>query len=332
MHIRALFVTLCLVCNIVLCACKETSNKALTAYFQGSKFNKGLRIPSFLITPVIIVPKANNENSSNAKLISDEDFFEKGAIYMKFIPVKIIVNDSRASEENNDIEVNFRQALNRGSVNKTDVIENLKNETIRKDDDIENTTIASTTEETTTPNTSTTMNIDIKNATELSTTESSGLYPTAVYNDQTVNTLTITDGPPNYFLLPPLLNEEWKNFTVITNFNISKENTTEMVALVNTTLSSLVNETDSSMKGPYPPALYHNKEIDQVSITTNSYTNDSPLPPTKDDRWRSFSSSFGEIPTSNEFRPLAGLYYDGFLHKPLPKKPGFVPYNRYVLY
>ncbi|PZC79489.1 hypothetical protein B5X24_HaOG216269 [Helicoverpa armigera] len=331
MHNRALFATLCLICNVVLCECKQTSNKALTAYFQGSY--KGLKIPSFLITPVIIVPKANNENSSNAKLISDEDFFEKGAIYMKITPVKLMFNDTKASEENNDIEVNFRQALNRGSVNKTDGKETLKNETVPKDDNVENTTVASTTEGTTTPNTSTTMNNDMKNTTEISTTEPSGLYPTAVYDDKTVNTLTITDGPPNYFLLPPLLDEEWKNFTVTTNFNITKENKTEMVAFVNTTLSSLVNETGSTMRGPYPPALYHNKEIDQVSITTNSYTNDSPLPPTKDDRWRSFSSSFGEMfPTSNEFRPLAGLYYDGFLHKPLPKKPGFVPYNRYVLY
>lgn len=265
---------------------------------------------------------------------SDENIEDNSEKTNKIIPVRIVLNGTKVSEENNDIEVSFRQALNRGSKNEAN--ENKVNETMQGAVMAVNKTMESTLQDnkTTTPQTTTKTGNNLQNITELTTTEASGLYPTAVYNEQVVDTLTITNGPPNSFLLPPLLDEEWKNFTVSANINVTKSNTTvAMEKTENSTTSQSVNETDSTIKGPYPAALYHNAEIDQVSITTNSYTNESPLPPPRDDRWRSFSSLGEMFSTSSEFRPLAGLYYDGFLHRPLPNRnPGFVPYNQYFVY
>lgn len=263
---------------------------------------------------------------------------ENSATFKNSIPVRILLNTTKANKEHNDIEVSFRQALNRGSAGKTEVSDNKINETMQSNSMVNNNTIENKIQENKTniPDTTTTTAAELvlHNATEITSTEASGLYPTAVYNDQVVNTITITDGPPNSFLLPPLLDEEWKNFTVTANINITKENTTEAIEKPdNSTISQSANETDSTIKGPYPAALYHNEEIDQVSITTNSYTNESPLPPPRDDRWTRFSSLGEMFSTSSEFRPLAGLYYDGFVHRPLPNRnPGFVPYNQYVLY
>lgn len=303
------------------------------AYLKGDKIGKEFKIPALLIAPIIVVPKGYKINITGEEL-SDE-MFKNGLILKKFIPIRLIFNNTRTDAESNDIEVNFRQALNRGNL-KTEASENDANETVTNDNEnkVENaTTEHNMTEVTTTQ--ATTIPEVTQNVMKPTSTEASGIYPTAIYNNQQVETLTITDmkdRPPDYFLLPPLLNEEWKNFTVTANINITKENATETTEnVVISTMSPSVNVTDSTIKGPYSAALYHNGEIDQVSITTNSYTNESPLPPPQDDRWKSFS--FNQMfSTSNEFRPLAGLYYDGFLHKPLPSKPGFVPYNQYYLY
>lgn len=283
------------------------------------------------------MPKLKQQNKDSQNVSSDENYQEKRSIFQKITPVKIILKDTKITEGDNDIEVNFRQALNRGSATTNDVEEIETNETLKQNNDMVNdnkeeiSTIASGTaipETISTEDYKTTENV----TDNFTSTEGSGLYPTAVYDNQTVNTITIANGSPDYFLLPPLLNEDWKNFTLTTNINVVIENNTKPSTIFEVvTKSPSVNKTDGTIKGPYSAALYNNAEIDQLSITTNSYTNESPLPPPQDDRWRSFSS-LGEISASNEFRPLAGLYYDGFLHRPPYKYPGFVPYNRYVLY
>lgn len=301
------------------------------AYLKGDKIGKEFKIPALLIAPIIFVPKGYKINITGEEL-SDE-MFKNSIIFKKFIPIRLIFNNTKTNDESNDIEVNFRQALNRGNL-KTEASEKDANETVTDENKVENATADHNMTEVTTTQATTIAEVT-QNVMKPTSTEASGIYPTAIYNNQQVETLTITDmkdRPPDYFLLPPLLNEEWKNFTVTANINITKENATETTEnVVISTMSPSVNVTDSTIKGPYSAALYHNGEIDQVSITTNSYTNESPLPPPQDDRWKSFS--FNQMfSTSNEFRPLAGLYYDGFLHKPLPSKPGFVPYNQYYLY
>ncbi|KAF9418808.1 hypothetical protein HW555_004475 [Spodoptera exigua] len=304
---------------------KEKKPVTILAYLKENKLGKDFKIPALLIAPIVIVPKGYETNKTGEEL-SDE-------IFKRIIPIRLVFNNTKSNDDN-DIEVNFRQALNRGNLKGEASELNLNKSVTEENKTMNVTTGTNTTIETTTPQVTTILEVT-QNVMKPTSTEASGTYPTAIYNNQQVETLTITDmkdRPPDYFLLPPLLNEEWKNFTVTTNFNITKENATESTENAdNTTTSQSVNETDSTIKGPYSAALYHNGEIDQVSITTNSYTNESPLPPPQDDRWRSFSLN-QMFSTSNEFRPLAGLYYDGFLHRPLPTKPGFVPYNQYFRY
>ncbi|XP_026735009.1 uncharacterized protein LOC113498942 [Trichoplusia ni] len=236
-------------------------------------------------------------------------------------PLKII-NNLKVTENNNDIDVHFRQALNRGSVNKNDSMGIKLNETLKPSVSSINKTAEAVV---TTPKTVTvTEESKVDSINMTTSTESVEINLTPV-NGQS-ESLTIPIDSPDYFLLPPLIDDDWKNFTSI-NVSIGSDNKTSTNS--EQVEHSMANETDSTMKGPYPAALYNNTEIDKLSITTNSYTNGSPLPPPQDDRWKSFSSLDKMLPVLNEFRPLAGLYYDGFLHKPLYQKPGFVPYNRY---
>ncbi|CAH0585783.1 unnamed protein product [Chrysodeixis includens] len=312
--------------NFVFCENKTQNDSktkkvlAVLGYLNGYDVDQNQEKPYFLLAPIILVPKVIDIKPDGETLNGKETLQNEGKKQVTK-PLKI-VNNPKVTENNDDIDVHFRQALNRGSMAKNDSIGIKLNETINPSDNA--TKNATVVDVVTTPKTVTTQAPKVNDTTNITTsTESIETNPIGM-NGQS-ESLTLPIDSPDYFLLPPLIDQEWKNFTSI---NVSIENDNKTSTNSEQVEHSMVNETDSTIKGPYPAALYNNTEIDQLSITTNSYTNGSPLPPPQDDRWKS-SSLDKMLPVLNEFRPLAGLYYDGFLHKPLYKKPGFVPYNRY---
>ncbi|KAL4707830.1 hypothetical protein ACJJTC_001776 [Scirpophaga incertulas] len=137
--------------------------------------------------------------------------------------------------------------------------------------------------------------------------------------------------------------ENIDNFTETSENINNDENITHTINF--TTTLTPIPTTIKNTEGPYPTPQYNNS-IDTISITTegiqqgktfvgshsliDKYSEVSNkiidhkiqyLPPTNDIRWASFTNL---TTTKNEFQPLAGLYYDGFLHRPL-KKYYFVP-------
>lgn len=259
-------------------------------------------LPPILIIPVLI------ENSDNESIISNR-FNENKTFTLQ------LVHKNNINNEDNDINVGFRQSLNKGMGPYKKSTEDSKSEIkVRQiGNEIENkTVIANSTEQ----------NIiieNIKNTTEVekSTMLPEGLYPASNNSNIDTNSISLTTTTPDANL-PPITDNRWQNFTVSTTLNFMNESTTK--------------EPDSSTySGPYSAALYNNGMIDQISITTNSYTNEeSPLPSPKNERWRTFSQKTQY--SANQFKPLAGLYYDGFLHKPLIMLPGFIPRNYYNVY
>lgn len=276
---------------------------ALLAYKQYNDFETNTQLlPPLLIIPVFIGKLSN-------KTMVFNKFSEN-----KFLPLKLLHKNNLDNEEN-DIDVGFRQSLNRGmgSNNKSKEDET-KGEVTTDGNAIGNKTdIINNTVNITEQNETIKQNKNITGEIE-STTLPEGLYPASNHNNEYTNSISLTTTDAN---LPPIIDNRWQNFTVSTRLHFANQ--------------SITNEPDSSIhKGPYSAALYNNGMINQISITTNSYTNEeSPLPLPKNDRWRTFSQNTQY--SANEFKPLAGLYYDGFLHKPLVMLPGFVPRNYYNL-
>ncbi|XP_075977883.1 uncharacterized protein LOC142977694 [Anticarsia gemmatalis] len=341
MQFSALFVSFFILNNTVLCENKSNKVKrknelAIFGYVRDFKIDQdaiAAKFPAFLITPVFIVPIKDIRRHLNKININDALSEDSSAVSDTIMEGD---NDIQTNEVNSDIEVNFRQGLDRGNNSKKDMKNVKTDEDAGNDNNDDNnaTTDGTTTKsETTATETTTAIEVSTQELTTIldTTTEATVTYPNAIYDNKEVTSQTITVKNPDDILYPPLENDQWKNFT---STDILKENITKPAPSdpLNITRYPSVNETDSLIEGVYPPALYNNAEIDQLSITTNSYTNGSPLPPPQDDRWRRFSSLRKMLPTSNEFKPLAGLYYDGYLHRPILKAPGFEPYNRYHFY
>lgn len=210
---------------------------------------------------------------------------------------------------------------NNGETNELILPSSLKNNTV-------------TERESTTATALQTINVDKQRT--ISTNLNNSLLPT---NNDSIIDSTADKVPDQHFTLPPISDSRWQNFTLKANLSslMSDENNnvTMTNGLKNNTMSpptttEIVSESSTETvtygNGPYPTALYNNAMINQLSITTDYSTNEGPPSPYYD-RWGSFSeenkiSSQG----SSGFKPLAGLYYDGYLHRPL-KKFGFSPDN-----
>lgn len=208
--------------------------------------------------------------------------------------------DNFIDGNNQDYVDNYRQSLNRGPHNKMPMIGN---------EDMFRQSMGSS--NLTTNKNTTQLSINKIMNTTLLNNSSKDKNDTETINVTTENSL-------------PSVEDHWQNFTVNANLSVTK----------NESQVSTMNEltTDSSLtdNGPYSAALYDNAFIDQLSITTNSFTNEqSPLPSPKNDRWGTISPMKTPFP-ANGFKPLAGLYYDGYLHKPLFMVPGFIPKKNYI--
>lgn len=250
-----------------------------------------------LLQPIVIIPVL-------AKSLEDTIIPSNKIIkFNNHTKLTIQINDKNyIDDDEDDIHVGFRQSLNRGMGNNNESTEDLNakitvRQSVNETDQITNAT-------------------DVeggKNKTEKVeiTTLPTGVYPKTNNSREENNLISFTTAAPDANL-PPANDSRWQNFTM----DFGNETTIKPITSAN--------------KGPYSAALYNNGMIDQISITTNSYTNEeSPLPSPKDDRWRTFSQ---KTQSANEFRPLAGLYYDGFLHKPLIMLPGFIPRKYYDFY
>ncbi|CAB3221862.1 unnamed protein product [Arctia plantaginis] len=280
--------------------------------------------PGFVILPALIVsPVLKNKQNGDKSININE----------KLIVVNVteLTLNNNTQEDDRDFDANFREALDRGNSIKKHLKQIKLNETFSIIADVNNNG-TSEKEEVTTLETTSDPNITGNMTTELyTTTEIQGFYSNSRYNNTDINSLAITVKSPDSSLQPPLTKEEWFFFAMNTNISIAKDNKTEP-NLLNITGFPSENKPNSQTKGVYKAALYNNAEIDQLSITTNFYTNELALPPPQDDRWSNFSSLKKRLPPLTEFKPLAGLYYDGFLHKPVIKSPGFVPYNQFYFY
>ncbi|KAJ2949073.1 hypothetical protein O0L34_g6012 [Tuta absoluta] len=345
-----LFLVLVLLYNVVAYErTKETKRQsrhflALIGYLHGLKIGQdyALQIPQYLITPIVIVPSVNQQQSVNIQQASnDENYQENGGSIQTITPAKIIsaidTGTRKPDVENitysdvmndDDIEVPIRKKpmkinsntetmaaniiTDSGTQNTESNIKIMKNET-----QVEQMMITSTTSTEAT-----------KNETADTT---KGPYPLPIYDNKIISSVSLTtesisieNGQP----LPPVTDNRWQNFTLRANLSGVMPDESDNLTMINENTNNTTplqifseskTENSNISKGPYPNVWYNNEPINHLSIPTNYYTN---KPPSESyDEWGSYSP-MNILPSG--FKPLAGLYYDGFLHTPV-KKYGFVP-------
>lgn len=267
------------------------------------------------ILPLIIVPSVNLQDN----VISTNDNVEENqAVHLQNIPrVEIETNSTESVNDDNDIEIKFRQSLDRGNkvpkreINRTEPEVNHNNDSLNKSIQVSDTN-----------------EVDLNNlVTDLATTKEKATNDTLIFNHGNsifsenlykteFEPFKLTISTNDDFTVRQYSDDGWKNFTQISNAKVNQS--------LSKNLNSLVTGQNST-EGTYTAPLYNNTMIDQVSITTNSYTN-LESPPTQHDRWKLFSQLKRDSLKPSGFRPLAGLYYDGVLHSSLVKRPGFIPY------
>lgn len=300
---------------------------ALLGYLHGYKIGYDQAFQSAPIVPVIVLPTVSQHQSvSILKTICDIKFQENENKIQSTLPEKhVLSNTSAINKDYEDIEV-FKATTKRDSsesILNNDVTEEPK-DALRQADNSVN--MIATVNENTTKGTSTTeaqavseVSIQLNVTEEVNNTISSNTtetpvngYSTASYNNEFVTSIQLTTEVEEATGLPPVDDNRWKNFT-------NDEN------------SMRVTESQPTVPkpiGPYSDALYDNYNINNLVLTTEPYKKDPYLPPVQDERWKNFSSDTLHV-NSGQFKPLAGLYYDGFLHKPL-QKVGFIPRPNYI--
>lgn len=307
---------------------------ALLGYIHGFKIGQdfALQYPPYLVSPVIILPSTNQQQSVNIQQsAADENYQENSGTIQSIKPAKLIYNASISKE--NDIEIIYAPKRKVSQTDKSKYKDELVNITVRQNVILNNNGSSIVGKnDTKTDEIQAATNTNSTKVEEISktTAKPNGPYTSATYNNETVNSLKLTTISDEEQELPPVIDIRWHNFKANLSTLMSDDNVTPNIVLNNTALNFTTNSTDvvtessketvTYANGPYPNRLYNNAKIDQLSITTNYYTNED-----LSDGW---GSSVNEIQgqQSSGFKPLAGLYYDGFLHRPL-KKFGFIPPN-----
>ncbi|XP_034832230.1 uncharacterized protein [Maniola hyperantus] len=340
--------TLCLlIVHYANCLPKERENRhlfPLLGYLHGYKIgqNFAYQLHPFVLSPVVILPSVNQQQSVNVqKSAAGENYQENGGTFQIISPSRLISNITEATYKDNDSDVaGLQQTSKINILEKQDLpakpnLSSSDQDTFRQviTNETDVTTVKSTeTDDETVTLTTDTTDGEVENL--KSTTQVQGPYPTAVYTNENISTLSITTASlqinNSTSPVPPLqYNLTLPNME--NNQNFSKEN------LSNKSIKSNENvhpkaTVPTAFRGYSYPNPWYNPVADTLSITTDSYTNyKSPLPLAYDDRWQSFPSLRKSYPTS-EFQPVAGLYHDGFLHKQPIKKTGFIPFNSKYLY
>lgn len=308
---------------------------AILGYLHGFKIGQdiALQYPPFLVSPVIILPPTNQQQSINIQQSNaDENYQENLGNIQSIKPAKLISNATISKE--NDIEIIYAPKRKVPQIHKSKYEDELANITVRQNVVLNNNDTSTVNKnDTDTDDEEAVNNTTLANVEEIfeTTTKPKGPYVSPTYNNEAISSLTLTTVSDEEQQLPSVTDIRWQNFKGNLSTIMSDDNVTENIELNNTTALNFTTTstevvTESSKEivtytnGPYPNRLYNNAMIDQVSLTTNYYT-------TKDlsDGW---SSSVNELTGSKSsgFKPLAGLYYDGFLQRPL-KKFGFIPQN-----
>lgn len=302
---------------------------ALLGYLHGFKIGQdiALQYQPFIVPPVIILPSTNQQQSVNIQQsAADENYQENSGTVQFNKPAKLISNTTIGTKS--DIEIIYALKRKVPQNNKNKYNDELVNITLRQYNNDISTVHKNYTK---TDEVQAVNNTNLTKVEEIfeTTTKPKGPYISPAYNNQPANSLTLTTVSDEEQQLPPVIDKRWQNFKTNLSAIMSDDNVTANIELNNTTSLSLTTnstvvvtesskETVTYTNGPYPNRLYNNAMIDQLSITTNHYTNEE-----SSDGW---GSSVNEItgPESSGFKPLAGLYYDGFLQRPL-NKIRFIP-------
>lgn len=330
----------------VICVSKERENRhlfPLLGYLHGYKIgqNFAYHLPPFILSPVLILPSVNQQQSVNVQdSNAGENYQENGGTFQIISPSRLTLSDITDAEYRDHVvdEAGHKKSSHIDIAGKPELSDkiNLPNNdqdkfrqviTVDDNNDADTTTLKTITE---IDNETVTTIVDITDSEVENvkvTTQSPGLYPTAVYSNENISNLSITTTSPLANSTSPTPDLQY-NLTVPnveSNHNFSHKNSSNS-SNENFNTNPPVTAS-SSFRGYSYANPWYNPVADKISITTSSYTNyEAPLPLAYDDRWQSFASLRKSYPTS-DFRPLAGLYHDGFLHKRLFKKTGFVPVN-----
>lgn len=314
----------------------------LLGYLHGYKLgqNFALHLPPVILSPILILPamKELQVNNIQKSTIERSNQNNRGK-FQDVVPTETINTERMDTIDNNlklstiaDFDI-YHNASDNSTIN-DDMFKQISSDESNTNDSIYEISEINGNLETTPTFSKETSEVNSIEKTN-TTRKPYGPYSNAIYNNSDINKLSITAAPlQNNFIVPSAENN-WQNF------NLPSKNVTK-----NTTKDSDFNELNSTADNilyfpttsstvysynPYPPRQYY-QNVDTLSITTNSYTNvEHHLPPAYDDRWQRFSSLEKSHLTSG-FRPLAGLYYDGFLHRPLNKQEGFRPNQKYNNY
>ncbi|KAI5644312.1 hypothetical protein NE865_03681 [Phthorimaea operculella] len=312
---------------------------ALLGYLHGYKIGQdyALQIPQYLITPIVIVPSVNQQQSVNIQQASnDENYQESGGSIQAITPVKIISADVTSTSKPDEENVTYSEIMN----DDDDIEVPINKKPMKPSSNQAIADVTTDSEEQSTEN-----NLNNKNetqveqmmlmttiSTEATKNETKGPYPLPIYDNKIINSVLLTTEPisiENSQSLPPVTDDRWQNFTLRANLSGTMPDKSDNLTLINEKTNNTTplpasseNKTENSniSKGPYPNAWYNNEAINQLSITTSYYTNE---PSESYNGWGSYSP-MNTLPSG--FKPLAGLYYDGYLHTPV-RKYGFVPKN-----
>lgn len=250
------------------------------------------------------------------------------------LPAKILSGNSTKIDEvyDNEIEATPKDSVKRNALmeNVTDELDDFRQANVATNMNVtkplnsgivNSTTNITITELVTINSNKTDSNNTTSNTTE---TVTNGIYPNPNYDNNIVNSVTLTIVPEGAGL-PPVGDSRWRKFKIFhPTYSTPTPGYIYRYQIIGT-------ESSTESSGPYPAALYDNRFIDRISLTTDIYEKDSQLPPARDNKWQTFSAANKFIINSDEFKPLAGLYYDGFLNTPI-KKQEFVPQYGYNYY
>ncbi|XP_023940206.2 uncharacterized protein LOC112047342 [Bicyclus anynana] len=354
-HILVLtFYLLCMIyVQYVSCEQRETENRhlfPLLGYLHGYKIGQNIayQLPPFVLSPVVILPSINQQQSVNVqKSTSGDNYYEHGGSFQIISPSKLILN---FTEDYNDKDIEkpeIKQTTKIDTLQKSDLLakynQSCDHDTFRQVVTYDTGTTTVKTTEFNNEDEVPTSNMTNSEVESLKvTTQVYASYPTAVYTNKNISSISITTSSLRE--MSASTTSLQNNLTVTNTEDIQsmKENITGQKNITdninlqsNGSLESSSTIRTTAVASEFRGYSYKNpwySALDKLSITTSSYTNyESHLPLAYDDRWQSFSSSRKPYPTS-DFRPLAGLYHDGFFHKYPLKKSGFIPLNSKYLY
>lgn len=267
---------------------------SLFGYINGLKFsqNYGAHIPPFFIqAPIIIVPKLTQQQSVILLPASTDEHFQE--LNHAVNPVKLSKYTNKDDVKTEKNEINNEILHEEDKINK--IIKEESHGNIKRD-------------------------ISSKNRTD-SISNKISVRQSNFTSNSTVMTISTINKDSNTSV----------NVPEVTNTNVTTENIYNETTTQSTTNNTTQTPVSTVPSGVYPLAKYNNSFISDIIFTTPSTyvlegVHNANMLPRDDEKWRNFSSKSGNIyPSFEGFKPLTGLYYDGFLHKMLIKEKGWSP-------